>query len=44
MQKKLSDAIVEKAAEIIEQDSTCTKHKSQPLVAFDSTTQTFACV
>lgn len=35
--------MIEKTAEIIEQDSTCAFHKSQPLVAYDTASKKFAC-
>jgi hypothetical protein len=40
---KLANAIVEKAAEMIDNEVTCKSHKGLPLVAFDQNSQYFGC-
>ena len=41
--KRLSDAIIQKAAEAIDNEVTCKKHRDQPLVAFDEASEYFGC-
>ena len=43
MARRLSDAILQKAAEIIDNEVTCKKHRDQPLVAFDEASEYFGC-
>lgn len=40
---KLVDAMIEKAADLIDQDALCAVHKGQPLVAFDERANSFHC-
>lgn len=44
LSKKLADAMVEKTAQLIEDDATCREHKGQPLVAFDKEANSFFCM
>jgi len=44
MSSKLAEAILEKAAEMIDNEYTCKTHKGLPLVAFDSSSQYFGCI
>ena len=44
LSSKLANAIVEKAAGMIDNEVTCKAHKGLPLVAFDQNSQYFGCV
>ena len=44
LSKKLAEAIIAKAADMIDNEVTCQHHRGQPLVAFDKSSQYFGCV
>ena len=41
--KKLSDAFIEKASHLIDNETTCKQHRGQPLVAFVEDQEAFGC-
>ena len=43
LSKTLADAIVDKAADMIESNGSCSLHENQPLIAFDETANSFFC-
>ncbi len=43
MSKKFADAIIEKAAHMIDNEASCSKHHDQNLVMFESDKEFFGC-